>query len=115
MPTIRELQDQNRKREAERIERERYPQHNRLRDVADKSQVIGEFVDWLADTKQVWLGHDFTFRDVDDDGREYENPQFTTFGVPRIQDLLAEFFGIALVALEAEKREMLDEIRAANA
>lgn len=92
-----------------------YPEHDKLREVHRFSQAIGEFVDWLADTKQIHLGHDFTFRDVDDEGREYENPQFTTFGVPRIDALLAEFYKIDLVALEAEKRAMLDDLRAANA
>lgn len=85
-----------------------YPQHDRLRRVADTSQTIGEFVDWLADSKGVHLAHHFEFTDVDWNGNEYtKQPELTTYNVPNIQALLAEFFGVDLAALEAEKRAML--------
>ncbi|HUV10815.1 MAG TPA: hypothetical protein VMX12_07525 [Acidimicrobiia bacterium] len=71
-----------------------YPEHAKLRAVADKSQAIGEFLDEWLPTQGIILAH------VDRDGR-----------VPSIQELLAEFFGIDRDKLEAEKRAMLESLR----
>lgn len=71
-----------------------FPEHEKLKLVADKSQVIGEFVGWL-ETKGIWLE---------------SNARRT----PAITQLLAEFFEIDLDVIETEKRAMLDLIRDAN-
>lgn len=63
-----------------------YPQHDALAAVADISQAQGEFVDWLV-----------------------QHGYADLFG--NVTDLLAEFHGIDMAALEAEKRAMLAAIR----
>jgi hypothetical protein len=84
----------------------KYPQHEKLAAVAEQSQAIGEFLDWLQDTRvppvvlcRVIPGQSFDpWAPV---GRSTEQ-------------LLAEYFGVDLTALEAEKRAMLAEIRKAG-
>jgi hypothetical protein len=60
-----------------------YPEHEKLKAIKDKSQAIGEFIDWLESEKHVQLCT------LDAEGDEYV-PQFT----PRVT-LLAQFFGNA--------------------
>lgn len=78
-----------------------YSEHEKLAKISDESQTCGEFIDWLegrglhlcegeSDTGRYWPSH------------------------RSITKLLAEFFDIDLEKIEAEKRAMLDEIRAAN-
>lgn len=78
-----------------------YPEHDKLSAVKDQTQAIGEFVDWLHDEKEIVLAR------LDDCGRAY--------GAGSLLDLLAEWAGIDLDKIEAEKREMLETLRAANA
>ena len=61
-----------------------YPQHEKLKKIADTSQVCGNFLDWLFDEKNLTLAlyHG-------DDLRVY---------FPNKPELLAEFFGIDAVA-----------------
>lgn len=80
-----------------------YPMHDKLSAVRDRSQAIGEFLDW-ADERG-WSLHDTTTDDPY--GRTY--PVRLT-----INQILAEFFGIDLEVLEDEKRRMLDFQRALN-
>jgi hypothetical protein len=63
-----------------------YPQHTALLAVANLSQAQGEFVGWLV-----------------------QHGYADLFG--NVTDLLAEFHGIDMAALEAEKRAMLAAIR----
>lgn len=70
---------------------ERYPEHVKLAAVADQSQAIGEF---LAESRFVlaeWNG----------------NTLVPTAGV---EEALAEWFGLDLGKIEAEKRRMLAEL-----
>ena len=77
------------------------PECNRALSIHDKSQAIGEFIDWLEEEKKIHLceeagvGLAFTFE--------------------RTEDLLAEFFGINLAKMEREKRDMLKELRTSHA
>jgi hypothetical protein len=75
-----------------------YPEHDKLRAIADQTQAIGEFVEWL-EGKGIFLA------------RYVEG-----FNVPRhvhgFRDLLAEWAGIDENELEAEKRQMLANLRA---
>jgi hypothetical protein len=73
--------------------------------IMNESQRIGEFVDWLQE-KGIYLC----------EYRSYTDSSIVELDRTRknIQDLLAEFFGIDLDKIEAEKRAMLDEIRKAN-
>ena len=81
-----------------------YPEHEKLAKVSDKSQVIGEFCDWLSE-------QGIMFSRYDDD---YLGGNFPLTVSMDIQRRLAEFFDIDRKKLEAEKRQMLDEIRSAQ-
>lgn len=79
----------------------RFPEHDKLSEIKDRTQAIGEFVDWLSDTKGVVLAS------IDDYGNASSPRQ-------SLIDLMAEWAGIDLDKIEAEKREMLAELRRAN-
>jgi hypothetical protein len=76
------------------------PEHKKLKKISGRSQVIGEFIDWLKYEKSVVLAS------WDKDRYYLENRSIT--------DFLAEFFEIDQNKIEAEKREMLDYIRKKN-
>ena len=91
-----------------------YPEHEKLQAVKDKSQAIGEFVEWLQGTKGFRLAKWEKVPDESvfaDEGSEVDElfQQFIN-----IEQLLAEFFGIDLQKLEQEKRAMLEQIRKLN-
>lgn len=75
-----------------------YPEHDKLRKIADKSQVCGEFIDWL-ESRGIVLCEIHRRRD------EFLPTQET------LQALLAAFFDIDQKRIDAEKEEMLDDIR----
>lgn len=78
-----------------------YPEHDKLTAVKDQTQAIGEFMDWLADDG-VFLAR-------------YQEDSKYAWPIHRpITDLLAEWAGIDQNKIEAEKRQMLEQIRAAN-
>jgi hypothetical protein len=77
------------------------PECDKLASVADKSQVIGEFIDWLLGEKQYILA-------------KWGTGEVEDMLLPRnpsVQGLLAEFFGIDLKKVEVERRALLDAIR----
>lgn len=75
------------------------PEHDKLRAVSDKSQVIGDFI--------VWLGfHGVVLARWGEYDLEPINRSVDTW--------LAMYFGIDLKKLEAEKRALLDEVRKLN-
>lgn len=76
-----------------------YPEHDKMAKIADKSQKIGEFLDWLNSEKDIEL------KRWSEEHDEYVSV-FTSTTV-----LLAEFFDIDLTKIEAEKRAMLDRMR----
>lgn len=79
-----------------------YPEHEKLKLVADKSQAIGEFLEWAEGRGIVlasWCRED----------SELLHP----FPGRKI-GLLAEFFEIDEAGLEQEKRAMLQALRAAR-
>lgn len=80
------------------------PEHERLEQAKktdDATQLVGEFMDWLADAKKLVLGR---WNDDDELIPAREN----------IQRLLAEYFGISQAALESEKQALLEYMRAVN-
>jgi len=97
--------------------------------VKDKSQTIGEFLEWLREKKNVSfciLGSNLneklldrvydeedSFNEENYEEGEYRGDEFypTNFSTEK---LLAEFFEIDLEKVETEKREMLDKIRNIN-
>lgn len=85
-----------------------YPEHEKLKAVHIQSQACGEFLEWLAREKNYSLCYYYApSPEEDDDGAE---EGYVPVSI-RIEDLLAEHFGIDLNKLEAEKRAMLDEFR----
>lgn len=77
-----------------------YPEHDKLHAVKDKSQAIGEFVEWLQE-QGIHLA-------------SWHNGTQLRPWHESIEDLLARHFEIDLAKLEAEKRAMLDKIRGAQ-
>jgi len=79
-----------------------YPEHEKLKAVKDRSQAIGEFIEWLGDNDMAvceWTEGNFD--------------NWHPTGQP-INKLLARFFEIDLNRLEDEKLAMLAEQRALN-
>ena len=75
-----------------------YPEHIKLHAVRDKSQAIGEFLEWL-NSKGVVLCR----QEEKGDGFCLTNTSHTQY--------LAEFLEINLDMLEQEKKIMLDKLR----
>lgn len=74
----------------------KFPEHEKLHLISDKSQCIGDFVAWLRRRDAVLA--------------RWEGNKLYPEGSP-ITKLLADFFEIDLEKIEAEKRAMLDELR----
>jgi hypothetical protein len=75
-----------------------YPEHDKLEAVKDQSQAIGEFLENGRWTLCEWDDRTGRFWSIRGD----------------VNRVLAEYFEIDLDKLEAEKRQMLDAMRAAN-
>ena len=86
-----------------------YPEHEKLQEVVETSQAIGDFLDWLSSVKQIrfakWV------KDKTESGTEFE--VFVQQNM-QITDWTAEYFGIDLKKLEQEKLAMLEELREAQ-
>lgn len=125
----------------------KYPQHDKLRPLQEKSQTCGEFLAWLGDTKgwflavfdkdqencrncqhqdahdervanPAYFGHRACSFENDETGEcctcdsaDFGNPHRMYRPSYTIERLLAEFFDIDFDALEAEKQQMLAEMR----
>lgn len=79
----------------------KYPEHEKLEAIKDKSQSIGEFIEWLNRKKGIYLGKWSHF------GKPEEGFDAMFAARESIENLLAEYFEIDLVKLEKEKRQML--------
>ncbi len=109
-----------------------YPEHEKLHAVVDRSQAVGEFLEWAGGRGLRllrWVETDET-RPCDG-GAFYDICQLERLGGchacrntgqltthfegwvpgPSVTELLAEHFGIDLDVLEAEKRAMLESVR----
>lgn len=76
-----------------------YPEHEKLKEVQDQSQVIGEFLEWLNYERKYSL---------------CENEIRYDSWLPvseNHQELLAQYFNINLDKLEQEKRQMLESLK----
>jgi hypothetical protein len=79
------------------------PMLDKMLEVKDKSQTIGDFLEWIGHREpRLYLC------EVDQDAEQYY-PSF-----PGIEKLLAEFFGINLDEAERERRRLLDYVRNQN-
>ena len=95
---------------------EKYPECDKIVAAHDKSQVIGEFLDWLK-SRGIRLGqwkptpselvlNRMTGKRIPADDEETFVEYFTSK-----EKILAEFFGIDLNKVEEERRAMLESIR----
>jgi hypothetical protein len=116
------------------------PTLDRMHEVKDRSQEIGEFLDWLTEDKGValhvwWEGEEEDLCSNFDcrDGFLFGNPKnpcsscngtglvmrhrerWMPFRTGGHEKILAEYFGIDLDKAEGEKRAILEEVRAMNA
>jgi hypothetical protein len=85
----------------------KYPEHAKLIAVAERSQVIGEFLEWLKGERlpRVWL----CVSGEDEEGEDTFYPEYTS-----TEQMLSEYFHIDLEVIEKEKQAMLDELRRRN-
>lgn len=74
---------------------ERYPELEKQRKVTDKSQAIGEFLDWAETEKGYSLSSRASAHGIINDS---------------VEELLAEFFEIDLKVIEQERRALIAEI-----
>ena len=81
-----------------------YPECEKMTAVKDRSQMIGEFLEWLEWEKN-W---EICERQSGD--REYGHEQLVPVSFST-EKLLAEFFDIDLSKVEKEKIQMLNELR----
>lgn len=104
-----------------------YPEHDKLKKVAAQSQACGDFLAWLREVKDLQLcvphQHDDSCYCVpkDEERRgvnmrvcDLKAGEYIAAGLSTTK-LLAEFFGIDVDKLEAEKQQLLEEQRALNA
>ena len=85
------------------------PELEKMAKIADESQKIGEFLNWLQDEE-----NNITLCQYDED-ESYETD--TEAYVPvtgSIETLLAKYFDIDLAKCEKERQGLLDELRANN-
>lgn len=79
-----------------------YPEHEKLAAISDKSQAIGEFLDWLFNTAKYSLS------------KVQSMPSGETKNVPHwpsIENLLGQYFHIDQDRINAEKEKMLAKLR----
>jgi hypothetical protein len=98
----------------------KYPEHEKLKALGGKSQMLGEFLsEWLPERGIVlaeYHKHSPHCYEADDADQEdpichwSESRLYET--MTPVKKLLAEFFEIDEAKLEAEKEQMLDELRA---
>lgn len=79
---------------------EQYPECEKMVAVKDQSQAIGEFIEWLQDTKGMFVCE---LIEGDNEYGEYIPSCFSK------EKFLAEFFNIDLSEVEKEKCQMLNE------
>lgn len=81
----------------EEVKQQNYPQHEKLKLIGDKSQAIGEFLEWV-NSRGYTLG-------------KYDQKDYLMPVRESIPALLADYFEIDSVKLEEEKCDMLESLR----
>ncbi len=92
-----------------------YPEHERMHKIKDKSQAIGEFLEWLSG-QGLFIATHHTHnaqlcRDEDGDMVCELNEDSIYRHYESIEKILARHFNIDLDKIEAEKQAMLDALR----
>jgi hypothetical protein len=109
-------------RTVQNMSNNQYPEHEKVKEVSDRSNECGRFLDWLRNTKRAQIltyhSHTPSCYVLEDD--EFGQPvphlicgtdedDLVTLG--STYDLLCEYFKIDRKAYEAEKEQMLEELR----
>ena len=84
----------------------KYPEHEKLKKISDKSQAIGEFLDWCKDEE-----NGFSFCRYREFEVEAWTPDEDGWYPCDFMPVLHEYFGIDKDKIEAEKCHMLEELR----
>ncbi len=92
---------------------QQYPEHEKLHAVKERSQAIGEFLEWLG-TNGFHLAKWMKVCAPDGSAGECDEVDQLVQQSFNIENLLAEYFQIDLAKLEQEKRAMLEQIRKQN-
>lgn len=89
-----------------------YPEHEKLDGIKDKSQLLGDLLEHL---RQKGVGLYYYVEDSQTNRRGEKIPvDIITPYRHSIPEILADFFGIDLAKLDAEKNKMLEEFRKQN-
>lgn len=78
-----------------------YPELEKVQANSEKSQAIGEFIDWLQDEKKIVL-----YKWDDEVSEHHPVPDRTP-----ITQLLAEFFGVDMKKVEVERQQILKSLQ----
>jgi hypothetical protein len=108
-PALRALVDFESEKTTARLARERvekYPEHAKLHAVRADCETIGQFIEWLRDNG-ITLCETYNRPHSRRDGEYLPTPK-------TIPTLLAERFGIDQNRIEAEKRQIIQELRELN-
>jgi hypothetical protein len=95
-----------------------YPEHEKLEKIMDKSQVVGEFIEWLMYIKDMHISEYHEHSDIcyEDGERICGMSENNLYPISeKADDLLAEFFGIDQKKITEEKEAMYQEMKATNA
>lgn len=84
-----------------------YPKHEKQDKVLAKAVVIREFLDWLDTHPKFAICDSYSYEPHSAPGRI--NYGYDEIEPDRFNEVLAEYFGIDLERLEAEKAAILDE------
>jgi hypothetical protein len=84
--------------------KDKYPEIERLNIIKEKSQLCGEFLEWLQ-TKFNMIAKK--------EGFEHGHIPMGYSSYINVQNLLAEYFDINLEEIEKEKLQMLEDLRKA--
>lgn len=92
---------------------QKYPEHEKLDKIHEKSNSIGDFLEWLSSVKQIRFAKWITEPVENPFGKETSIDVFIQQNM-EIEKWLAEYFNIDLKKLEEEKQTMLKELRKLN-
>lgn len=84
-----------------------YPEHEKLKAVAETSQQIGNFLNWLEEEKGYVLCE---YRERQEESHQIFPAQYRPVSI-NMNSILAEYFDIDLARLEDEKRQILELLR----
>jgi len=96
-----------------------FPECEKFSALREKMNAIGDFIEWLSYEKKFIFAKQYEWDEEEDkiigEGTRMVHHSQLLPSPVRIEDCLAEFFGIDENKLEVERRAILEECRKANA